>query len=193
MPSSRKAQAGPDAIQLLKRDHEQVRRLFDEFERAHDERKFALATDICHALTVHAALEEEIFYPRVRDAIETEGIVLEAGIEHETVKRLIDRVQAGAIGVAELSATIRVMNDYVNHHVNEEQRRLFPRAKRSAIDLEALGRELEARRAELDSEVRSAINDGEDEDGDGEHGEEATRDDVEPGDSRGGMAARGSA
>lgn len=189
MPTARKAKAGPDAIQLLKQDHEQVRRLFDEFERADDDRRFDLAADICHALTVHAALEEEIFYPRVREAVDAEDIVLEAGIEHETVKRLIDRVQAGEIDAAELSATMRVMNDYVNHHVNEEQRRLFPRAKRSALDLEALGRELEGRRAELDQQMRPATDDGDD---DGGYGEEAAEDDGATGNSRGGMAARGS-
>lgn len=185
MPSKKQVKSGTDAITLLRQDHETVRLMFEEFEKADEDRKFELATDICHALTVHATIEEEIFYPQVRESIEAEGMMLEAGIEHQTVKDLIERIQEGEVDEAQLSAMIKVMNEYVNHHVNEEQRRMFPRAKRSELDLEALGKELLARKTELEAELQASIQAG-------EAGADETEDDEEESDRgrpRGGMAA----
>ena len=184
MPSRKQDKDGLDAIQLLKQDHEVVRRLFDEFEQAGADRKYELAAAICEALTVHAAIEEEIFYPQVHAAIDAEDLMLEAEIEHDTVKQLIERIQDGEVDETQLSAIIKVMNEYVNHHVNEEHRRLFPRVKRAQLDLDELGRELQARKQELEAELRAAMTE-----------EPGTDDDREADDgasdrSRGGMAAR---
>jgi hemerythrin superfamily protein len=186
MPSRKQEKSGTDAITLLKRDHETVRQMFEEFEKADEDRKFELAAQICQALTVHSTIEEEIFYPQVREAIAAEDLMLEAEIEHDTVKNLIERVQDGEVDETQLSAMIKVMNEYVNHHVNEEQRRMFPRVKRSDIDLEALGKELLARKTELEAELQSGAPD----DADVETDEDD--DTGESGRSRGGMAARDS-
>jgi hemerythrin superfamily protein len=187
MPSKKQEKSGTDAITLLKQDHEKVRQMFEEFEKADEDRKFELAAEICQALTVHATIEEEIFYPQVRESIEAEDLMFEAEIEHDTVKNLIERVQEGEVDETQLSAMIKVMNEYVNHHVNEEQRRMFPRVKRSELDLEALGKELLARKTELEAELQGSMAAESD----------ATEADVdddesESGRSRGGMAARSS-
>lgn len=185
MPSRKQEKSGTDAITLLKQDHENVRQMFEEFEKADEDRKFELATEICQALTVHATIEEEIFYPQVREAIDAEDLMLEAEIEHDTVKNLIERVQEGEVDETQLSAMIKVMNEYVNHHVNEEQRRLFPRVKRADVDLEALGLELLERKTQLEAELQAGVpgadvtDEFEDEDADSDGGR-----------SRGGMAAR---
>lgn len=195
MPSKKQEKSGTDAITLLKQDHETVRLMFEEFEKADEDRKFELAAEICQALTVHAAIEEEIFYPQVREALEAEDLMLEAEIEHDTVKNLIERVQEGEVDETQLSAMIKVMNEYVNHHVNEEQRRMFPRVKRSELDLEAMGQEMLARKTELEAELQTAMATGigaaaaGSAAGSDELDEEGS-DDGETDQSRGGMAAR---
>jgi hemerythrin superfamily protein len=176
---------GMDAIQLLKQDHDEVRKMFEEFESGDEDRKFELAAEICQALIVHSTIEEEIFYPQVREAIDAEDLMLEAEIEHDTVKQLIERVQEGEFDEIQLSAMIKVMKEYVNHHVNEEQRKMFPRAKRAQLDLEALGRELAERKAELEGELSTAM-EAESDDADSE--EDAAE--GSSGRTRGGMAAR---
>jgi hemerythrin superfamily protein len=75
MPSKKQEKSGTDAITLLKQDHEKVRQMFEEFEKADEDRKFELAAEICQALTVHATIEEEIFYPQVRESIEAEDLM----------------------------------------------------------------------------------------------------------------------
>lgn len=194
MPRKKPEKSGTDAITLLKQDHETVRLMFDEFEKADEDRKFVLAAEICQALTVHATIEEEIFYPQVREALAAEDLMLEAEIEHDTVRNLIERVQEGEIDETQLSAMIKVMNDYVNHHVNEEQRQMFPRVKRSELDLEALGQELLARKTELESELQAAMAAGGDAPArsvsDSDEIDDEDADDGEADQSRGGMAAR---
>ena len=186
MPSRKQEKSGTDAITLLKQDHEAVRQMFEEFEKADEDRKFELAAEICQALTVHATIEEEIFYPQVREAIEAEDMMLEAEIEHDTVKNLIERVQEGEVDETQLSAMIKVMNEYVNHHVNEEQRRMFPRVKRADIDLEALGKELLERKTELEAELQAAMPDDSGASDDTDDSDESE----DEGRSRGGMAAK---
>jgi hemerythrin superfamily protein len=180
---------GTDAVTLLKKDHDEVNRMFEEFESADEDRKFELAAEICQSLTVHATIEEEVFYPQVREAIDAEDLMLEAEIEHDSAKYLIERIQEGEVDEVQLSAMIKVLKEYVSHHINEEQRKIFPRVKRTELDLEAIGRELMERKAELESELASAMAeddsgdlvDSDDEDEDQEGGS---------GRSRGGMAAR---
>ena len=182
MPSKKQTQdKGQDAIQLLRQDHDEVRKMFEEFESADEDRKFELAAEICQALTVHATIEEEIFYPQVREAIDAEDLMSEAEIEHDTVKHLIERVQAGEVDEIQLSAMIKVMQEYVNHHVNEEQRKIFPRVRRAELDLVAMGQELLDRKSELEVELQDAMVDESD---------EMTTSSTSR--SRGGMAARDS-
>lgn len=178
---------GMDAIQLLKQDHDEVKRMFEEFESADEDRKFELAAEICQALTIHALIEEEIFYPQVREAIDAEDMMLEAEIEHDTAKMLVERIQEGEVDEVQLSAMIKVLQEYVNHHVSEEQRKMFPRVKRAGLDLAAIGQELLARKTELESEIASAVaEDADDETLAADEDDE----DGESGRSRGGMAAR---
>jgi hemerythrin superfamily protein len=160
MPSKQQPQGKePDAIQLLRQDHDDVRKMFEEFESADEDRNFELAAEICQALTVHSTIEEEIFYPQVREVIDAEDLMTEAEIEHDTVKQLIERVQAGEVDEIQLSAMIKVMQEYVNHHVNEEQRKMFPRVRRAELDLVAIGRELLERKTELESALEDAMAD----------------------------------
>jgi len=166
MPSkkqSEKQEKTQDAIQLLRQDHDEVRKMFEEFESSDEDRKFELAAEICQALTVHSTIEEEIFYPQVRAAIEADDLLTEAEIEHDSVKQLIERVQEGEVDEVQLTAMIKVMNEYVNHHVNEEQRKIFPRVRRAELDLEAMGTELLERKMELESELQDAMADQSDE------------------------------
>lgn len=178
--------SGTDAIALLRKDHDEVQRMFDEFEAADEDRKFELAAEICQALTLHTTIEEEIFYPQVREAIDAEDLMLEAEVEHDTAHYLIERIQDGEIDELQLSAMIKVLKEYVGHHVNEEQRKMFPRVKRAALDLEAIGRELLDRKQELEAELASAI--AEDAAGNVADGDDDGQDGA--GRSRGGMAAR---
>jgi hemerythrin-like domain-containing protein len=134
---------------------------------------------------LNATIEEEIFYPQVREAIDAEDLMLEAEVEHDSAKYLIERIQEGEIDEVQLSAMIKVLKEYVNHHVDEEQRKMFPRVKRSDLDLQAMGSELRERKTELEGELATALEDGDD-------SSEADGDDEDSGSgrSRGGMAAR---
>jgi hemerythrin superfamily protein len=180
--TAKTGEGGMDAVQLLKQDHDTVAKMFEEFESGDADRKFELAAQICHALTVHATIEEEIFYPQVREAIDAEGMMLEAEIEHDSIKQLIERVQDGEIDEIQLAAMIKVMQEYVTHHVNEEQRKIFPRAKRAGLDLVALGRELLERKTELEGELADEA---------GQHDTDSEDESAGTGGrrSRGGMAA----
>jgi hemerythrin superfamily protein len=183
----RQDDGGMDAIQLLKRDHDEVKRMFEEFESADEDRKFELAAEICQALTIHATLEEEIFYPRVREAIDAEDMMAEAEVEHDTAKMLIERIQEGEVDEIQLSAMVKVLQEYVNHHVSEEQRKMFPRVRRAELDLTAIGSELLERKTELETELAAAMGE---EPAEGDVEEDADADETGSGRSRGGMAAR---
>ena len=135
-------------------------------------------------LTVHATIEEEIFYPQVREAIDAEDLMAEAEIEHDTIKQLIERVQTGEVDEVQLSAMIKVMNEYVDHHVNEEQRKIFPRVRRAKLDLHAMGQELQERKSELQAELQDTMADQSDD------LDETARSGGQRERSRGGMAAR---
>lgn len=189
MPSRKQDKGGQDAIQLLRRDHEEVNRMFEEFERADEDRKFELAAEICQALTIHTTIEEEIFYPQVREAIDAEDMMIEAEVEHESAKFLIEKIQEGEVDEVQLSAMIKVLKEYVNHHINEEQRRMFPRVRKAEIDLQALGQELLERKSELEGEMADDSGGGTGIDATASEDED-DEDTGESGSSRGGMAAR---
>lgn len=148
---SARATAKPDdAIKLLKADHKEVRTLFEKFDQTEDEaRKQELARKICHALTVHTQIEEEIFYPAARQADIDEDLLDEATVEHASAKDLIEQISQMTAADPLFDAKVTVLGEYVNHHVEEEESELFPECRESGMDLKAIGEKLAARKAEL--------------------------------------------
>ena len=142
-----------NAVEVLKRDHDEVEKLFDQYEDAKDESntelKVQIVAAVCKALTTHAQIEEELFYPAMRREQDGLELVDEAAVEHQTLKNLVAELEAAAPDDDLYDAKVKVLSEYVKHHVKEEEGELFPIAKRSAIDLDALGRQLVARKAEI--------------------------------------------
>jgi hemerythrin superfamily protein len=144
----------PMALTLLKTDHDEVKALFDKYEKGKDRmptaKKQELAATICRMLTVHATIEEEIFYPAVREQVEdAEELLDEADVEHQSAKELIAQIEGMSPDDQLYDAKVKVLGEYVKHHVKEEQNELFPEVRKSELDLAALGEQLEARKAEL--------------------------------------------
>lgn len=141
-----------DAIALLKADHKEVKGWFEQFDKAEDDaKKQELADKICRALTVHAQIEEEIFYPAAYDALDEEGddLLDEAEVEHASAKALIAQIEASSVGEPLFDAKVTVLGEYIDHHVKEEEGELFPECRASSMDLKALGEQLAARKTEL--------------------------------------------
>ena len=144
------APAPKDAIALLKADHEGVSQLFAEYEKTPSiPKKKALVAEICTALSVHAQIEEEIFYPAVKAALKDKLLVPEATVEHAGVKDLIAQLEGVEPDGEMYDAKVRVLSEYVKHHVKEEQTDMFPKAKTSSLDMVELGARMVARKAEL--------------------------------------------
>jgi len=148
---------GVDAIELLKEDHRSVEKIFKEFEKLHeddadDESKRALVERACAALTVHTRIEEEIFYPAVRDVLRDEILNEEALIEHATAKDLIASLEGLEPGEPFYDATFTVLAEYVKHHVKEEETEMFPQVKKAKLDLGELGAQMKQRKEELEDE-----------------------------------------
>jgi hemerythrin superfamily protein len=144
-----------DAIALLKADHRQVEEWFEQFEKARDdERKLTLATNICNALKVHTAIEEEIFYPAFLAATEDKDIHHEAEVEHQGAKNLIAQIEASDPDDDYYDAKVSVLSEMIKHHVKEEEQPggMFAEARDSDMDLQALGAQLAERKAELEGE-----------------------------------------
>ena len=146
-----------DAITLLKADHARVKKLFKEFERLHDEESDdeaeSVARQICNELTIHATVEEEIFYPAVRAAVDDEDLLDEAEVEHETAKDLIAQIEEMDASQDKYAARVIVLGEYIDHHVKEEQEEMFPKAMKAKLDMEALGEAIMARKEELKAEL----------------------------------------
>jgi hemerythrin superfamily protein len=161
MPAAKKTAAKKktnDAIALLTNDHKEVKQLFKEYEKlvkdeAEDEDKQALAEQICHLLTVHATIEEEIFYPAAREALEEQDLLDEAEVEHASAKDLIAQIQQMEPSEELYDAKVKVLGEYIDHHVQEEEGEMFPACKKSEMDLEALADELQERKEELLAET----------------------------------------
>ena len=146
---------GNDAVALLKADHRQVEQLFAQFEKARDDqRKLELATSICNALKVHTMIEEEIFYPAFLDAAEDEDIHHEAIVEHDGAKKLIAEIEASGPDDDFYDAKVTVLSEMIKHHVKEEEGPggMFSESRDSEMDLDMLGEQLAARKAELEGE-----------------------------------------
>lgn len=151
---SAKAKAAPraqDAIALLRADHKLVEDLFEQFEKARtDDRKVTLAMRICMELKVHTAIEEEVFYPAARQALpKSEDLLDEAKVEHDSAKTLIEQIEAGSPGEDRWEAKVTVLSEYIKHHVKEEHNELFPKVRKTKLDLKALGVQLRERKEQL--------------------------------------------
>ena len=139
-----------DATALLIADHKLVSGLFEQFEKTRsDTRKAAIVAQICKELTAHTTIEEEIFYPAVKAALKDKELVPEANVEHASVKDLIAQVEGKTPYGEMYDARVKVMGEFVKHHVKEEQNEMFPKARKTKIDLVALGAQMAARKQEL--------------------------------------------
>jgi len=155
-PAKRASSApGPDAVALLKKDHAEVKALFKEYDKlaeAHAEarQRQMLGLQICEMLTVHATIEEEIFYPAARDALyaDKEGLLDEAEVEHASAKDLIAQIRSTDADDSLYNAKVKVLGEYIDHYVKEEQNELFPKLK-GKLDMKEIGARLQARKAEL--------------------------------------------
>jgi hemerythrin-like domain-containing protein len=148
-----------DVIKLLTEDHKKVKKMFDEFEKmkededADNDAKQMLVETCCAELTVHAQVEEEIFYPAMREAIDDMDLLDEAEVEHASAKQLITELAAMQPGDELYEAKFTVLGEYVKHHIEEEEKELFPKAKKAKVDLVALGEEVQERKQELREEL----------------------------------------
>jgi hemerythrin superfamily protein len=156
--------APKDACDLLDQDHKNVQKMFKEFEeltqsraRSAAQKKMDLARQICMELTVHAQIEEEIFYPALRAAIKDTDMLDEAEVEHQSAKDLIAQIQEAGEPDDMFEAKVKVLGEYVNHHVKEEKSEMFPKARAARkLDLVTMRDELEARKEELMAEMGAA-------------------------------------
>ena len=150
----RRSAAAKDAITLLKADHRQVEKWFAEFQKARTpSRKAKLAEQICDALKVHTAIEEEIFYPAFLAATQDEDKHHEAEVEHEGAKKLIQTIEEMDPDDDYFSARVKVLSEMIKHHVKEEEKPggMFSEARKSDMDLDELGQRLKARKEQLQS------------------------------------------
>jgi hypothetical protein len=147
-----------DAIALLKADHRTVEELFEKFEKASgDGRKQTLAEQICLELSVHAQIEEEIFYPACEGKVE-DDLLKESYVEHDGAKVLIAEILKGGPSDEFYDAKVKVLQEEIEHHVEEEEKRmegLFAQARKAELDMDALGQQLAARKSELTEQFKA--------------------------------------
>jgi hypothetical protein len=133
-----------DAIALLKADHRKVEKLFAQFQKAKAaSRKKELASQICLELTVHAKIEEDVFYPGCRKGGVDEDMMNEANVEHDGAKVLVAEIEAGSPDDQYYDAKVKVLSEMIKHHVKEEEKKqgnMFAKARKAGIDTKALGK-----------------------------------------------------
>jgi hemerythrin superfamily protein len=165
-PGAQKSQPKPavaarrqkDACDLLDADHKAVKAMFKEYEALTESRsrspakKRQLAEKICKELTVHATIEEEIFYPAVRKAIKDNALMNEATVEHASVKDLIAKIKGMDASDEMFDAKVTVLGEYIDHHVKEERAEMFVQARKTKLDLVKLGEQLQSRKQALMAE-----------------------------------------
>ncbi|KTA77776.1 hemerythrin domain-containing protein [Aeromonas salmonicida] len=145
-----KTPATKDAIALLRADHKEVSDLFADYEKTRSNaKKKALVAKICSELSVHTQIEEEIFYPAIKTALKDKLLVPEATIEHGGIKDLIAQLEGAEPDGEMYDAKVKVLSEYVEHHVKEEQTGMFQKAKTTSLDLVELGARMAARKADL--------------------------------------------
>jgi hypothetical protein len=146
-----------DAIAVLKADHKMVDEMFTQFENAKSEpQKRTLTNKIIMALKVHTQIEEEIFYPACRGEVE-DDLLDEAKVEHNSAKQLIAEIEVMQPGEELYDAKVTVLGEYIRHHVKEEEREMFPQARKGDLDLKMLGEQLSARKTELEGQMKAQV------------------------------------
>lgn len=135
-----------NALELLINDHREVRRLFKEYEKIHHkaaaEDKQELADEICNEFLMHADIEEQIFYPAVREAIRDDELIDEAEVEHQSARDLVEQIRAMSPDDELYDAKVQVLGEQIEHHVHEEETEMFPKVKKAKLDLDAMGQEM---------------------------------------------------
>ncbi len=144
-----------DALQLLMAEHREVKAMFQAYQKLADvggrgDERMLIASQICVALTLHTQMEEEILYPAAREVLtQDEDIVDEAYVEHAGARALIAQVKTMTTDQPLYDAKLKVLGEYVDHHVREEETEFFPKLRKTALDLEAMGEQIAARRKQL--------------------------------------------
>jgi len=146
-----------DAIDMLTADHRKVLKMFKDYEKLKDggskAKKSDLATTICLEVTIHSMLEEEIFYPAARKAIDDDDMMDEALVEHAGAKELIDQLQDMEPGDELYDAKVTVLGEEIEHHATEEEKQMFPKVRKSKLDTAALGAQMQERKQVLMEEL----------------------------------------
>ncbi len=147
-----------DAIELLTSDHAEVKELFEAYEDlvdddAEDDEKLTLAHKICMMLTVHATIEEEIFYPAAKELLDEPDLVNEATVEHASAKELIAQIEESDPSDELFDSKVKVLAEYIEHHVREEEDEMFPAVQDAGMDTASVGEELSLRKEELMAEM----------------------------------------
>ncbi|MDB5931837.1 MAG: hypothetical protein JWR60_3544 [Polaromonas sp.] len=161
--SSSPAKRQQDACSLLDADHKAVKAMFKEYETLTESRsrstakKRELADQICKELTVHATIEEEIFYPAARKAIKDNALMNEATVEHASAKELIAQIKAMDANDEMFDAKVTVLGEYIDHHVKEERTEMFVKVRQTKLDLVKLGEQLQLRKEALMAEQDTGI------------------------------------
>jgi hemerythrin superfamily protein len=152
------AETKQDAIKLLTQDHREVEQLFEKFEKASgDGAKEKLARKICTELKIHTMIEEELFYPALRGKIDDDDLD-EAMVEHDGAKVLVNDIEAGEPDDQFYDAKVKVLQEEIEHHIREEEKmqgNMFSQARKTDVDMEALGEQMAARKAELQQQAES--------------------------------------
>jgi hemerythrin superfamily protein len=150
------SRALPLALEMLAADHRKVEMLFQQFEDEKDGdegTKRALVQRICGELTAHTRLEEELFYPWLRENMDEMEKIEEAYVEHASAKDLIAQIQGGGTMDEAFDAKVKVLSEYIKHHVGEEENQIFPEVRGMQEELDELGQEMSARKAELTEQL----------------------------------------
>jgi len=146
----------PLALEMLSSDHRKVEDLFEQFEEMKEEEdasRIVIAQRICSELTIHAQVEEDLFYPWLRENMDDTELVAEAAVEHATAKQLIAEIMPVGEPDEEYDAKVKVLSEYIKHHVKEEENEIFPDVASEEEELDELGQEMFARKAELMAEM----------------------------------------
>ncbi len=146
-----------DVLTLLQQDHQEVQQLFKDAEKLGEDKLDELQEIVetaCMALTVHAQVEEELVYPAFREALEKEqDSIVEAQVEHQSATDLIAQLEEMDPSDERYKPTFTVLGEYVNHHIREEEKEMFPKARKAGIDLDALGQQVSARKSEVEADL----------------------------------------
>ena len=157
-PNGKANKEATDALTLLIKDHDNVKAMFKKYDRlaeqnARADERNSLAALICAELTIHAQIEEEIFYPAVRRVLKDDDLIDEALVEHSSAKELISQLADMDAKDKLFDAKVKVLGEQIDHHVEEEQNEMFPKVKKSDLDLDDLGERLSLRKQELVDEL----------------------------------------